>query len=293
MSFTRTKSGINNSNLFFDSEIIVYTEGGAKSYSFEDVQSGKFNKYSVDIKFWSNIFNKYQFSKKVKFKALGSKTSANKICEMIVNGDVSNTCVTRDSDLDDFTGQKFDSPYILYTRGYSWENDVYQAELVKDQAKSLVMGSEIPLEFLACIDDAYKNVSHLSKRLLKLELIFRSSGIKLITSCNGERFISKKSAPTLRLDQVKSLIKEKKEGLNRPVKIEADLDDICTTSFTYGKLLEDLALSLITYIYKKQTKKNTLQKDIIIFSMIERFCNRIDTDQDLYYKALIENLEAA
>ena len=51
MAFTRTSSGLTNLAQFHGVEFIVYTEGGDKSYTLEEVINGKFNKSSIDIKF--------------------------------------------------------------------------------------------------------------------------------------------------------------------------------------------------------------------------------------------------
>ena len=61
MSFTRTNSGLSNLALFHGVDLIVFTEGGEESYSYEDVLASKFNERSVDIKFWSGIFSKHNF----------------------------------------------------------------------------------------------------------------------------------------------------------------------------------------------------------------------------------------
>ena len=55
MSFTRTNAGLSNLALFYSVDLIVFTEGGEQSFSFDEVNEGRFNKTSVDIKFWCNI----------------------------------------------------------------------------------------------------------------------------------------------------------------------------------------------------------------------------------------------
>ena len=56
MSFIRTKSGLSNLAMFYGVDLMVFTEGGSESFTYDEVIKGKFNGQSVDIKFWSSIF---------------------------------------------------------------------------------------------------------------------------------------------------------------------------------------------------------------------------------------------
>lgn len=292
MSFTRTRSGLSNLALFFKVDYIVYTEGGNVSYSFADVLDGKFNDNSVDIKFWHVIFNKHGFNKKVYFRALGSKSSLKEICNRITSGDISNVIVTLDSDLDEFIGTKFDSPFILYTRGYSWENDVYHPDLVKDQIESFVLTAEFPEEYLEIIKQVYQNFEHHASRLLKIEIMFRKNNLKFITDCNGERFINGKSIPKLHIDQMLRLLVERKGRLIRPVEMPEIPLETCPIRYSYGKLQEALGLALIYYIASILSGIKSFPKNMIVASMIERYKNRLNHIEDKYYSDIIGRLKA-
>lgn len=293
MSFTRTNSGLTNMALFHGVDIIVFTEGGEASFSFSDVVQGKFNETSVDIKFWSGIFETYNFDKTVEFRALGSKTSTNKICELIYNKKINNVVVARDSDLDDFTNNKITSPLILYTKGYSWENDIYQKEIVQEQIKSMLFTHDIKQEYIDIIEDSYKRFYNQSLRLLKIEVLFRTNGIRLITACNGERFINGKSIPYLNKTQILSLVREKKSALERPANLSTIPINKCPITFSYGKLIEALALANITYIIGKLEGMKSLPKDLIVSSMIDRYFRKSEKSKDSYYSQLIDNLISA
>ena len=69
MAFTRTKSGLSNLAQFHGADVILFTEGGVQSFTFEDVCNGRFNEAAIDIKFWSAIyFNQSIYSSLVLFK---------------------------------------------------------------------------------------------------------------------------------------------------------------------------------------------------------------------------------
>jgi len=293
MSFTRTNSGLSNMALFHGVDIIVFTEGGEISYPFIDILKGKFNETSVDIKFWSGIFNTYGFDKEVEFRALGSKTATNKICELLSEGKISNIAVARDSDLDDFIGNKVQCPHILYTKGYSWENDVYQKELVEEQIKSMIFTNKIKNEYVEAIEKSYAEFYKQAFRLLKLEVLFRSSGIRLITDCKGERFISGKSLPLINMAQIQTVLNKKKPSLPRPASLQGIALDKCPITFSYGKLKEALALANVNYIIGKLEGVKSLPKDLIVSSMIDRYFRKSEQVKDDYYSEIIGNLIAA
>lgn len=293
MSFTRTNSGLSNMALFHGVDMIVFTEGGGISFPFTEVLKGKFNEISVDIKFWSGIFNTYGFDKKVEFRALGSKTATNKICDLLYEGKINNIVVARDSDLDDFTNNKVDSPFILYTKGYSWENDVYHKELVKDQVNSMIFSANLKAEYIDVIENSYAHFYSQALRLLKLEILFRVNGVKLITDCNGERFVNGKSLPLINMSQVSALVNDNKSKLIRPVSLEGINLDKCPIRFSYGKLKEALALANVNYIVGKLEGVKSLPKDFIISSMIDRYFRNAEQVKDDYYSDIIGNLMAA
>jgi hypothetical protein len=279
--------------LFHGVEIIVFTEGGSTSYSFSEALKGKFNETSVDIKFWSGIFKTYGFEKTVEFRALGSKTATSKICDLLLNKKINNVLVVRDSDLDDFSNNKIISPFILYTKGYSWENDVYQKEIVKDQIESMLLTPTIKQEYVDVIEESYRRFDNQAFRLLKLEILFRINGVKFITDCNGERFINGRSLPHFNVSQVLSLMNEKKPNLQRPVSLEGIKLDKCPVAFCYGKLREALALANISYIVGKLERVKSLPKDLIISAMIDRYFRKAENSSDVYYSQLIDDLNAA
>ena len=163
MSFTRTSSGLSNLHLFYDSDLIVYTEGGTQTFTLEDIQKGSYSRNSVDIKFWKHVFEINGFEKKVSFRAIGSKTASKSICEKIISGEIHNIIVAKDRDLDEYVDSMFNSPFILYTKGYSWENDVFVKDLTYEQINSMLLTAETPEEVNSIIDKAFNDFkrSHL------------------------------------------------------------------------------------------------------------------------------------
>ncbi|HAS6802916.1 TPA: hypothetical protein GRI77_19690 [Vibrio parahaemolyticus] len=290
----RTNSGISNSHLFSGVDIVVYTEGGSVGYSLEDVESGKFNKQSVDIKFWSGLFKAANFNKKVVFKALGSKTSSKSIRDKIISGEVSNVAIALDRDMDFILANPEISPFVLYTKGYSWENDVYTEQNTLDQIDSMLMEQIIPDEILGEVSNAYQDFNKLGHRLIQLEVIYRSNNHSFITKINGQRFFNSRLSPKINREQVVRFISEKKNSVeNRPLICNVNYKNVCPKMNVYGKLLACLSINVISYVCKKYTSHRALPNPLLESNMMERYIQMQKYSCDAYYKEIIDALDAA
>lgn len=131
MTFKRSSSGQQNLHLFKGVDLIVYTEGGEhETLTKEDILNGASYDQSDDIKFWSKIFSKLRPGRRVKILSVGGCEPLKEIAQDIVNGDLSNVCVAMDKDYSVFWGSKIDHRNVLYTRTYSWENELFHTEII-------------------------------------------------------------------------------------------------------------------------------------------------------------------
>lgn len=293
MSFSRSNSGITNSHLFYGVDLIVYTEGGNKSYSAEEALNGQANESSIDVKFWKGIFTSHGLDKKVKFRALGSKTASSDICKKIELGEVRNVAVARDRDLDFIQSKSIDSPYILYTKGYSWENDVFDEENTRNTINTLITAEEIPEQIDRDISMAFSDFKLLGRRLLRLEMIFQSQGVKFITSVSGERFCNPKKTPKIDRGELVRYIDTKKSEISRPVFTPIDTSEYCPLMCCYGKLIEALSYNVINYTLRKISSHKNIPKSFLEMLMIDKYIQRVGVENDNYYNRLVSRLDAA
>ncbi|MFQ3231843.1 hypothetical protein [Reinekea sp.] len=292
MSFSRTNSGISNSHLFYGVDLIVYTEGGKKSFSAEEALNGEANESSIDVKFWSGIFNSHGLNKIVKFRAVGSKTASSDICKKIESGEIHNVVVAKDRDLEFFQSTNIDSPYILYTKGYSWENDVFVEENTRNTIASLITVEEIPEQLDHDISVAFRDFKLIGKRLLRLELIFQSQGVKFITGVGGERFCNPKKTPRLDRGKLMQYIECKKTEITRPAFTHIITSEYCPLLCCYGKLIEDLSYNVITYVLKKISNHKSTPKSIVEMLMLDKYIQSVRDTNDEYYSNLVSRLNA-
>ncbi len=292
-AFTRTKSGIPNYPSFHRVDLVVFTEGGKKSHTFEEVQAGKYNESSIDTLFWKNIFEKHNLNKSIKYKPLGSKTSTKKICELIKLKGGSRTVVAIDLDLNDFTGKKFNSPFILYTQGYSWENDVYHPDLIKNFTSKLLLYHSIPKKINDEVDSLYEAFNKKIIKLLKLELFFRNQDISFIKRCACKRYFEAQK-PYFNQTEIKKLIRESRINLRNNFKINLFSPIVREALLIYGKLVEFFSIKVITYICKTLgNKKLKIDPKMVRIHLLELYLNRKKHIEDKFYANQINRLSAA
>jgi hypothetical protein len=149
-SFHRTASGLSNLSVFLRIDAIVFTEGGAKSLTIKDIEAGGRNESTHDVMFWQVIFDSFAPHRKVQFRSIGSKPTLLSISRMIMAGQVSRVTVALDRDFDHANKSLLLHSNVVYTRGYSWENDVWTPEIIAkvvaklslDQALSATVRTE-------------------------------------------------------------------------------------------------------------------------------------------------------
>ena len=177
MSFVRTDSGLSNLHLFEGADAVVYLEGGAR-LSSEEIEKGNFSASSDDIRFWQEIFDHFRPDKRIAFKSIGSKTAVLKIAEKIEAGSVSSVIAVMDRDFDHLQSKVISHPNVLYTHGYSWENDCWQELAVQSAATSLCGTSKNSSQGAAIAQDVsllYKKISVQLNRHVRMD-----AGLRLL-----------------------------------------------------------------------------------------------------------------
>jgi hypothetical protein len=132
LSFLRTSRGLSNLHLFFGVDAVVYVEGGAPGLTLDDFEQGRFNSYALDIAFWETVIGYFRPGRKYAIRAAGVKTTVLQLASLVASNQVTRLIVAMDRDLDNWRNQIVRHPAVLYTWGYSWENDVwhdYQADV--------------------------------------------------------------------------------------------------------------------------------------------------------------------
>ena len=109
--YTRTEHGLANERLFHDVDLVVYCEGHA--FCGEGA--------TLDEAFWNKIFSVN--GKSVTCKSYGCKKDLCNLASRIIDQEIEGVVVAMDRDYDHLRGSLIRHRNVVYTYGYSWEND--------------------------------------------------------------------------------------------------------------------------------------------------------------------------
>jgi hypothetical protein len=211
MRFRRTSTGLSNLHLFLRVNAVVFVEGGT-SFSLDQVLAGAYESESIDILFWQNMFLHFQPTKKLQFRAIGSKTTLSSIAEEVVNGKTTHVYVAMDRDHDNSRGSLKSGPGVLHTFGYSWENDVWNAEVIEAMFYTLCpvcrSGAAVKAEIDSCFDQFTREI----RWAVYADILLSHYDLSLLPREKPESVltIAAKGRPSLNRGRVHSLIRKVK-----------------------------------------------------------------------------------
>lgn len=259
--FKRTSSGLKNQHLFYNVDIVVFVEGGDKSYSKAEVLSGKYHEETEDIIYWKNVFSKFRALEKIKFKSVGSKSTIKEIAMDIVNGKLSTVMVAMDNEFDEVLNKRTTHSNILYTYGYSYENDVWNSRVIK-----------AVIEELTAVEIDDKIIEKTFEKFLKaLKLAVYADGYQFK---KGTSFFPRKSGylfcvncvtndiPVIKKNEIEKKLIEKSVSKTAAYSF-GSRNKIDTLKHCFGHLLADFCCQIIMGYMKKRHDLSAPRKDIL------------------------------
>jgi len=267
-TFKRTTSGLNNQHLFHDVDLIIFLEGGNKSFTKTEVLAGKYHTETEDVIFWKNIFTKFITDKKIKFKSVGSKTTIKDIALDIVDGKLKTILVAMDNEFDEVFKRRILHPQIYYTHGYSWENDIWNHDVIKAVIEELtavkIENDHIESNFAEFLKHMKAAVNADGYMFKKGSSFFPRSGYLFCVECTPIDLPHIKTTHINARFNSKGLTRATVNSFGRRYSIE-------TLKFCYGHLLADYCCQVIIHYLKKRHSLPNIPKDIIYRMGINNF----------------------
>ncbi len=279
MSLRRTESGLTNSHLFVDADVVVYLEGGS-SFSKEQVKSDLFSDFSADIRFWQAIFGIYRPSLKFKFKSVGSKEVVRSIAEDISTGRVHNVIAAMDRDFDHINGRMLEIDNVIYTHGYSWENDAWNKNALLEAVCVLsgtcrsALGDEVQL-----IEDYYRDLFIGLKGAIRIDAVLSQYKKSLFNRSSYFRYveIQRDGMPNIDKGQISGALKEARSESTGPITRHSEIDSISLAD-CFGHLFAEYTYRLLSYILVKVKKLPKIPKEYAISTIVDKFSNFLQTN---------------
>ena len=254
MTFKRSTHGVANYRLFFNSDIIIYTEGRLITETpIED-----FGAY--DHKYYIALIKAFTPHTKVKLKLVGGKTNALDYHNSILNNSIAGSYVLIDRDYDGLLTTRLPSQKLLTTYGYSWENDFWTDTLCLKTLSSLTIEDE------AAEKSFNTKLSRAVSRLKKLGCLSVCAHINgtTIFSSNGHskgiNLLTSKPFPIARSEFSRILKSVHAKGNNYcpcTLTTYSIARTMSKETIIQGHLLEHVVLNLIGHEYKTATREKT------------------------------------
>ncbi len=289
IGFKRTLGGLNNQHLFYNVDFVIYLEGGKISFNNkEQVYEENCSSETLDIIFWRYIFKHFKSEKKIKFKSIGSKFLIKEIANDIITGNISSVYVGMDNEFDEILNKRITHPNVLYTYGYSWENDVWNIETIKSLIENFtaieIENDEIENnynEFLSKVTIAVYADAYLFKS--NSSFFPRNQGYLFCVDCKP------KDLPIILENEIKSKMVEKCIT-KRQISLYGKKHSINPQKYCFGHFLADYCCQLIIHYIKKRHLISNLPKDIIYrMSIKQYFENYFETSHTFqFYKDQIQ-----
>lgn len=280
MIFTRTTSGLTNQHLFHNVDYIVFVEGGI-SYTLQEVELENFNSESIDIYFWKRILQHFKPAR-YKFKAVGSKTAVTKIAENIIQNDIRTIYAAMDQDFDYVLNKNLTHTNILYTYGYSWENDVWNTDLVCDVLQNL-SAETLDVELVEIHQKSFQTNIKIgvyadAHKFTQSNSFFpRPNGYHRLIECNT-------NLPTkIKRTELNNLLVS--AGINRSsVSSFGRRKGISSHRNCFGHLLGDYYTILIKFLLKKHHNLSGISSDIIQRIALNNFIKHLSPNIVSHYE---------
>ncbi len=273
MSFRRTVSGLTNSHLFFGVDAVVYLEGGS-SLCREDVDQGSYTDSTADIRYWQTIFSVYRPDRSYKFRSIGSKETVKSIVSDIKNGSINNVIVAMDRDFDQINGKLIISKNVIYTFGYSWENDAWNQNSLKEAFCALSGVCKTKMEAESqIIDDYYVECSLMLHRAVHIDAVLSQYESSLFDRESYMRYvkIARNGKPMVNKDQIKNSLKNARQNMNRPIVRKESFRLLSPLVDCFGHLFAEYGYRILTYLLEKIRKNPKIPKNYATSMIVEKF----------------------
>lgn len=283
MTFKRTLSGRSNLPAFLGVNFVIYTEGG--EFDKEKKQSS----HSIDAVFWKGFFSRFLPKFSYEIRPLGSKDNLLPHAQDVAASKVKNTIVAMDRDHDHHRLCLIDHPCVIYTYGYSWENDAWRAEAIISKLER-ISTKGINTDTAEAIRDKCRNFSLDFNRLIFVDVL---CSLKRVQGIHREKFwgyvdISDANRFRVKKEAFKKLIGTIKNGrvdklqYNGQERVVAERD-------CYGKLWAKFLYGIFCECFREVTGQKNLNREIADMLVAEHFQHTdLDRDPELrdYYQGI-------
>lgn len=263
--FTRSNWGLTNRARFMGARYTVYVEGGG----------GNPGQGSDDVLFWRAVFARLRPDLSITLKPFGGKPQLEAIAQKIAAGVVENTIVAMDADFDELLAAKITSPRVLYSYGYSWENDALVFASIETVLERLIKADNIPDPVSTAVASAYRECLNKLLRYINVDFYLRHFKSSLFPRVSNGNFIKpspQSGEPWIDLSPLRKCCLGTIAAIPRDRSTPRPMTTIIDPqAYLQGHTLMFLVRKLLAYGVKLCGRNINLTEDLLIQMVIPAF----------------------
>ncbi|MBC6439288.1 MAG: DUF4435 domain-containing protein [Rhodospirillales bacterium] len=282
MTFLRSNSGETNKHLFHRVDFVVYVEGGASVNTIAALK-GEGDWTTNDVFFWSSLFERYAPNHNVHLRSAGSKSNVKALLQKLTDGSVENVIICLDRDFDHLLGKYIDHDRVIYSKGYSWENDVFGKETTAALVRELYAAGNERVE-----RSCQELLLEYRKFLIASHRWVRADAAAICVGCGlfdrkkhrANLHLSKTCPPTLNIEYLKKRGAKVRCQTETPVKCPEDIQ-IEARFDMLGHLLCVYSFNLANFFNKKISSSSGFYNfDMFVRRMLGIFSTRLSAGEE-------------
>lgn len=265
--FERTGYGIQNVHLFFNVDFVVYVEGGTQSGDDDD---------SPDIRFWSIVLREAAPRYSFHFIARGGKPTLLSLAKQVISNDLSGVLVAVDADYDCVMGRELRDHRVLYTYGYSWENDVWLTKPQEAVFLALCFRSIPNRRIAEEVAELEKSFLRSSRWIVAADMYLCEHGRSLVPRRGAQAFFAgRRGKPALQLNRprIKEQFQSELVQLAKrdSIRLNHRFESI---RWMVGHFLEEYYYRLTCYLITKYSRQSNLHRHTMLVAAFNEFRSR-------------------
>jgi hypothetical protein len=195
----------------------------------------------------------------------------------VANGTVTGVYVAIDRDFDHLLWQAIRAPRVLYTFGYSWENDVWREMVIQEVFYTLCNSCRTTtVQISQAIASSLSGFSRDLRWATYADFICVKHGVPLLPRREAQRLMreSRGAAPIVDRTAIRRCVRDAKSKRTSPMNAGAkrDLEPLTDCN---GHLVSALGYALLLHLLKTFCKITTTPRQIADSIMIDKFFERI------------------
>lgn len=284
--FLRTNLGLSNEPLFRDADYIVYVEGKPSA----DRDADALTRTPPDEMFWGEVFAAFAPTTKLRLKGLGNKLALMEVAQRVQQGQVDGCIVCMDADYDRQNGDLLEHPRILYTFGYSWENDVFSSEGIKEALRIVSTADVTDMALASDLNAALNRLCRVGNWVGRVDIRCQKAGRPLQDKKRlGELLkLHRGAPPEFCRSSIVRKVQVVKSTMRLPVMGRREYDFFREY---HGKIILFCSFHILGWLSLKYGRVGSIGTDVFENILLRTFSERMrnsDGPQNLHYRDAVQ-----